>query len=262
MMNNFSRTKIRKIFRFRKFYWILLIIGGLLIMILSGCPQSGNGQPQNDNNRNGNDIIASGASDESGSQGDFENETVSESGSETESGSTDKEEDNNSQILHGPVTGYQPTQDEPFAPGAPDASGVENVPPGQLALVASLSGTGDMVPLIDSAEVTAGDSVLVQCSIVNNTDAVVEFSYITSQKFDIFVTDRNGEQVYKWSQNTRFAQVLGDQFVEAGDVWSHELTIPIGENGISPGTYGIEVVLTGLPELRVSASNVIIIASE
>jgi hypothetical protein len=247
MENKFSEMITKKVFQFKKYYWILLIIGGLLIMILSGCPESADNQSQNDDNRNGNDIAA---------------DTSNESGSETESGSTSEEEDINSRILHGPVTGYQPTQDEPFAPGAPDAAGVENVPDGQLALVASLKGTGDMVPLVDGTEVTAGDSVSVQCSIVNNTDAAVEFSYVTSQKLDIFITDQDGNQVWKWSRDTRFAQVLGDQFVEAGEVWSHELTIPVGESGILPGTYGIEVVLTGLPELKVSASNVMISASE
>jgi hypothetical protein len=187
------------------------------------------------------------------------NETADVPAAEENQGNVDENEYGN-QILHGPVTGFQPTEEQPLAPSAPDAKGVENAPEGQLSLVVSLTGTSEPVQLEDGITVTVDDEIKVQCSMVNKTDEAITFSFLTGQKLDIIATTQDGEQAYKWSQDRRFAQVHNVYFLEAGDIWSHELTIPIGDNGLQPGTYNMEVIVTGSPELIVSASDVVILA--
>jgi hypothetical protein len=222
---------------------IFLIVAGIGILVLVGCP--GGKNPSGKTNSPG---------------------TVQESGNtveETPAGGTDRGEQvsgsETDDTLGVPVTGYKPTQDKPLAPPSPPAEGSENVPEGTLELVVSLSGPDDVkVPLKEGARVTVGDKMDVQISLVNSTSEKVEIVFPTSQKIDIIATDSNGREVYRWSRDKRFPAVVNTLPVETGSSWSHEITITIGtgEFMLAPGTYKIEVVLTGSPEIKSEAENV------
>ena len=165
------------------------------------------------------------------------------------------------ETVKGPVTGYTPTKEEPLAPPAPPASGSETVKEGEMKFIASATGASKkQEPLISGAKISAGDNVKVQVSLVNKTAKPYAVKFMTSQKLDVIINDLKGKQVYKWSEGLRFAQVVNELKVEAGDTWSHELTIQIGkgERQLPPGTYNVVVMLLGEPGSTFSAQSVTI----
>ncbi len=155
---------------------------------------------------------------------------------------------------------FTPTQEEPLAPPADAAVGTPDVPPGDLALVVSLKGRGDPVPLDEGAVVEVANSLDVQCTVVNNTLDTVEITFANAQKLDVMVTDSEGNLVYRWSDGRRFAQVVNTLELTSGEYWAHEITIPIGEGDrmLPEGNYVFTVLLTGDPMLTATASDVLI----
>lgn len=153
-----------------------------------------------------------------------------------------------------------PTQDQPLAEPAQPAEGSEDLPEGETGLAVSLSGAEGPVALTDGITVLASDALHVQCTVANRTDETMVFSFTTSQKLDVVFTDAEGNTVYQWSKDRRFAQVVNALELEAGDAWSHELTVPVGteENQLPPGAYSLLVTLTGEPAMTIEASEVVI----
>lgn len=243
--------------------WVLLLLITAIMIFSTGCP--GN---SSDDDRDGDDTTEeTGITDDhlrdtldsSQSGVDDSMEDVVEAGSNGELEDEEADDDGDNTSGGGPVTGFQPTENEPLAPPAEDAQGVDDAQDGELSLKVSLAGTGDPIRLQDDITVPVDEKLDVQCSIVNMTGETVEFSFITGQKLDILVSDSTGVPVYQWSENRRFAQVLSTILLEPGEIWSHELTIPIGDDGLAPGVYSFHVKVTGLPELYAIANKIEII---
>jgi len=156
---------------------------------------------------------------------------------------------------------FEPTQEQPLAPPAQEAVGVNEVGPGQISVVVSASGTGDPVPLEDDTTIVVGDSLDLQISIVNTMEDSVTINFPTSQKLDLAITNEEGDVNYRWSDGKRFAQVVNDLELTSGEVWSHELTVPIGEGPgmVPPGSYTVGVFVTGEPPLGSFARNITLI---
>jgi len=156
---------------------------------------------------------------------------------------------------------FEPTQEQPLAPPAQEAVGVNEVGPDQISVVVSASGTGDPVPLEDDTTIVVGDSLNVQISIVNTMEDSVTINFPTSQKLDLAITDEEGDVNYRWSDGKRFAQVVNELELTSGEVWSHELTIPIGEGPgmVPPGSYTVGVFVTGEPPLGSFARNITLV---
>jgi hypothetical protein len=156
---------------------------------------------------------------------------------------------------------FVPTQEQPLAPPAEPAAGSETAPADELVLAASLSGVEDPVALADGITVRVLNALNVQCTIVNNTQEPQEIGFATSQKLDVIFSDADGIEVLKWSDGRRFAQMFNVQTLAAGESWSHELTVTIGdgEYQLQPGVYNVTVLLTGEPELTSVASDVEIV---
>ncbi len=151
---------------------------------------------------------------------------------------------------------FTPTQEKPLAPSAEPAEGSDEVPVGELALVVSLSGVDEPVTLTDGISIHVADSLDIQCTIVNNTAEAQSIVFANSQKLDALFTDAAGNVVYQWSRGIRFAQVVNSLDITPGQTWPHEITVPVSEDGLSPGIYNITVMVTGTPELSVAASDV------
>ncbi len=220
---------------------MILLMLAFFIIAATGCPAP---ESADDDNETANGVEVDqdtdatnglGASDDAG-QG---------SGSEPE-------------VIEGDNEEFVPTVEEPLAPPADQAVGVEDVEPGQLALICSLDGIGDPVTLEDGISVGAIDSLLLQVSIVNTMDDVQTIMFATSQKLDLFISDQDDNAIFKWSEGVRFANVLNSIELNPGDVWAHELTIPIGlESGkVPPGTYNMAVLVTGEPALALNVSDI------
>lgn len=244
---------------------VLLLLIAAILIFNTGCPgNSADDQDEDDtteetgitddNPRDNSDLNNSSQPGVDDSMEDVVD--AGRDGSNSESEDEEAVEDSDDTPGGGPVTGFQPTEDQPLAPPAEDALGVDDALDGELSLKVSLSGTGDLIRLQDDVTVPVDDKLDVQCSIVNMTGEPVEFSFITGQKLDILVSDPTGATVYQWSDNRRFAQILSTILLDPGEIWSHELTIPIGDDSLAPGVYSFEVKVTGLPELNEIADNV------
>lgn len=165
--------------------------------------------------------------------------------------------------LHPPVTGYMPTPEQPLAPPSPPAAGSEKVPTDIVALAASVKDVnGNLVPLESGTQIKAGKSLEFQITLVNNTATTQEILFNTSQKIDIIVMDSSNKEIYKWSRGKEFPAVMSQIILEAGQKWSHSVTVEIGtgKNQLPPGTYKINVVLTGSPTFTVASENVTVTA--
>jgi hypothetical protein len=154
---------------------------------------------------------------------------------------------------------FVPSQEQPLAPPAHEAAGVEEIAPGEVGMAVSmLDITGGYVPVTNDASITAVNEIKVQISIVNKTEETREFVFPTGQKLDIAFSDISGNVVYQWSAGKRFATVVNSLALEAGDTWSHELTVLLGtgDEKLAPGKYMVTVMLTGTPPMSYLASNV------
>ena len=156
---------------------------------------------------------------------------------------------------------FVPTQERPLAPPTEPAAGAESLPAGKLGFAVSLSGLEPSQPLADGVEVPVADKLLIRCTVANKTEETISISFITAQKLDVVFEDIEGNTVYKWSRDKRFAQVVDTLELDAGRLWSHELSVDIGEGEfkLSPGTYTVRVMVTGVPSLEVEAADVVII---
>lgn len=154
---------------------------------------------------------------------------------------------------------FTPTQEDPLAPPAHPAEGVDNLPPGEVGLAVSMLDvhTGPKA-LAEGITIHTSDGLLVQFSIVNNTDETIEIVFPTSQKVDILFSDTAGNTIYRWSENRRFLQVLGSITLDADKSWSHELTVPIGSGAyeLPEGTYIVNAMVTGTPSMSFTVSGV------
>ena len=179
--------------------------------------------------------------------------TAQENGMESSSnntGSSEKAEQGNQSS--------EQTEKQALLPPAEPAEGAGNAPAGELSLVISVSGLDDPIELKDGMTVRVDKSLYLQCTIVNSTQENISFTFATSQKLEATFADAQGNVVFRWSQDRRFAQVVSSIELSPNQQWSHEITIPIGEKGLAPGTYSVTVELAGIPPLETSVSSVTI----
>jgi len=233
--------------------WVLALLSVACIIALFGCC----GSPSKDE----------GSNQASAGQGEQATQQVSsgeQQMSAEETGGTEeiREASGEGESEEGPEPErFVPTQEQPLAPPAEPAAGSESAPAGELVLAASLSGVEDPVALADGMRVRVLNALNVQCTIVNNTQESQEIGFATGQKLDVIFSDADGKEVLKWSDGRRFAQVFNVLTLAAGERWSHELTVTVGdgEYQLQPGVYKVTVVLTGEPELTAVASDVEIV---
>jgi len=254
---------------------LMMLILAAMAIALTGCPAE---TPDEAENGDENAAIVQGdteteeirepqASEEiTQPEGEEEMETTDETEAVEESGDSEDiedatDEDEEADEEEGDDDEFEPTQEEPLAPPAQEAVGVSEVEPGNLSLVMSANGVSDPVPLEDDTTIQVDDALDIQVSIVNTLEDTVTINFMTSQKLDVSLIDENGDSVYRWSQGRRFAQIVNSLELTSGEVWSHEVTVPIGEGPgmVPPGIYSVTVMITGQPSLGSFARSVMLI---
>ena len=77
--------------------------------------------------------------------------------------------------------------------------------------------------LASSLEVKVGtDSVRFVLHVTNPGGAGVELEYATAQRFDFVVESGGGEEVWRWSAERRFEEVVGREVVGGGETVRYE----------------------------------------
>ena len=92
------------------------------------------------------------------------------------------------------------------------------------------------------------DTMSVQLEIVNGTDSAIDYTYFSGQTFDIFITDSEGTEVYRWSFGRGFIlpviqkQLLPGESIRVGD----EFELRNNEGDVlPPGDYKVEIIHVG-----------------
>jgi hypothetical protein len=65
--------------------------------------------------------------------------------------------------------------------------------------------------------------------VTNATDDAIDFTFPTSQRYDFVVTDAAGREVWRWSAERAFLQVVTEAQLEPGETWTMEATWPTGQ---------------------------------
>ncbi len=93
------------------------------------------------------------------------------------------------------------------------------------------------------------DTMNIRLKIENSTDGAIDYTYFSGQTFDIFITDSEGTEVYRWSFRRAFIlpvtqkQLLPGESIEVGD----EIELRNNEGDVlPPGDYKVEILHVGL----------------
>jgi hypothetical protein len=61
--------------------------------------------------------------------------------------------------------------------------------------------------------------------ITNTSGTPLEITFPTSQRYDFVVTREDGVELWRWSADRAFAQVVTEARLEPGETWSMEATL-------------------------------------
>lgn len=97
-----------------------------------------------------------------------------------------------------------------------------------LGLVVACGGGGEpetgrergvAAELVASLDVRVqGDTVDLGLYVANATTEPVELEFVTAQRYDFAVLSADGSELWRWSSDQMFAQVLGSERVAAGEI--------------------------------------------
>jgi hypothetical protein len=62
-----------------------------------------------------------------------------------------------------------------------------------------------------------GDSVRLELHVTNATEGALRLEFATSQRYDFAISDEEGAEVWRWSDDMMFAQALGAEALLAGE---------------------------------------------
>lgn len=91
-------------------------------------------------------------------------------------------------------------------------------------------GEGPASALVTTLQVQVdGDTAHLVLHVTNPLDEGVGLSFPTAQRYDFHVLDEGGTEVWRWSADRSFAQVLGSDTIAPGGTVSYEADWPYGE---------------------------------
>lgn len=124
-----------------------------------------------------------------------------------------------------------------------------------LLFVGGCGQNGDQVPDKEvSGEVNNGSVTLTvepvqkqgeiefRMSVVNHTDDVAEFEFSSGQKFELIVSDKEGNERYRYSKGKMFTQAFQTMTLKPKE--SYDFT-DVWKEVPEPGTYEVNVTFFG-----------------
>ncbi|WP_353856153.1 BsuPI-related putative proteinase inhibitor [Bacillus sp. Bos-x628] len=104
---------------------------------------------------------------------------------------------------------------------------------------------GEKTAVLTIDPVQKGASVQFQMSLKNRSDHDIEFTFNTSQKFELRVYDENGNEKYRYSKDRMFTQAIQSFVLKANETYDFQDT---WSSGVEPGTYEVVVSFKGKAE--------------
>src|SRR5262245_41610821 len=111
---------------------------------------------------------------------------------------------------------------------------------------AEATDTSESLPISVTAEV-GGDSVRFVLLVTNPTDRPIQLEFGSAQRYDFEVRDASGAEVWRWSADQMFAQVVGEEQLAPGATLKYEA---VWRPGGARGRYRVAGRLTTLPQAR------------
>jgi hypothetical protein len=82
-------------------------------------------------------------------------------------------------------------------------------------------------PMVSTLEVAvAPPEVRLALYVTNTTDTVQELTFPTSQRYDFMVTDCDGREIWRWSADRAFLQVVTQARLEPQETWTMSVVWP------------------------------------
>lgn len=153
-----------------------------------------------------------------------------------------------------------PVRDSPTP--IPPAEGSSTVTPESASPSAGLEAR---LALSDQAP-HVGAPLRMTLSLRNNSGQPLQLSFPTSQRYDFVVRHDGGQEVWRWSADKVFAQVLGEETLAPGEILTFEEVWDQRDNSgnqVALGRYLIEGIIVGCPpdtSCRLTASVTVNIA--
>jgi hypothetical protein len=124
------------------------------------------------------------------------------------------------------------------------------VPNRRESPTATLSSNNPRVDVGASVSANGYDIVMI---VTNTSDKLLPFRFRSGQSFDFLITDLNGKEVWRWSRDQFFTQVLRTDSIRPNDKWRFDAMwnrIDNEGNKVAPGQYRLFGFITSLPEVR------------
>jgi len=106
----------------------------------------------------------------------------------------------------------------------------------------------------DKTAYAVGEPIRATIAVINRTSNEVYLSFRDAQRFD-FRIEREGKEVWRWSQGRMFAQMLGEERLTAGTSLSFSVEY---KETLEPGLYQVTGMITAVPAPLVAKINVVI----
>lgn len=104
---------------------------------------------------------------------------------------------------------------------------------------------GEKTVVLTVDPVQKGTSVQFNMSLKNESNQDIEFTFNTSQKFELIVYDENGNGKYRYSKDRMFTQAIQSFVLKTKETYDFQDT---WSKGVKPGTYEVVVTFKGKAE--------------
>lgn len=112
----------------------------------------------------------------------------------------------------------------------------------------------------DKAVYYPQEPINITLTIFNHTEDTVTFTFTSSQRYD-FSIKREGKNIWRWSANKAFAQVMGKEKIEPRESLVYKETYRPGKK-LAPGIYLITGIITCKGPLKTLEGTICIQVSE
>ena len=65
----------------------------------------------------------------------------------------------------------------------------------------------------DKMSYAVGEAIMITLKFFNYTEEDIIFHFNTSQRYDFIIEDKEGNEIWRWSEGRMFAQMLGEEIL-------------------------------------------------
>jgi hypothetical protein len=105
------------------------------------------------------------------------------------------------------------------------------------------------------AAYAAGEPIALTLGVRNPTDLAVTLRFATGQRYDFVIESAAGAEVWRWSAERAFTQVLGEQIVPPGWELNYNETFA---GRLAPGTYRVRGIVPSVGDTLEARAEVVV----